>query len=105
MLYSPTSPTEFHINRSFSGVGGSIPITFGENTAPIVNPNVIGHIGLSLPLNNNITFDGSNSIDSSHNIGFGPNLDCIWKFESGEKISDFSQMLVTINLKELGCQR
>ena len=106
--YSPNldlfegSPTEFHINRSFSGVGGSIPITFGENTAPIVNPNVIGHIGLSLPLNNNITFDGSNSIDSSHNIGFGPNLDCIWKFESGEIISDFSQMLVTINLTELG---
>ena len=106
--YSPNldllegTPTEFTVNRSFSGIGGSIPITFGENTPPVVNPNVIGHIGLSLPLDKNITFDGSNSVDSSHEIGFGPNLECMWKFESGDIITQFSQMSVTVNLTELG---
>lgn len=106
--YSPNldlfegNPTQFNVNRSFSGIGGTIPITFGENTAPIINPSVIGHTGLSLPLNKNISFDGSNSVDSSHNIGFGPNLNCVWKFESGDLIYEFSQMLVILNLTDLG---
>jgi len=106
--YSPNSnwiegsPTKIHLNRSSSGISGFVPITFAKNTPPVVHSVVIGHVGLSLPLDVNITFDGSNSIDSSHNIGLGPNLECLWKFKSGNIIHDFLQMSVIVNFTELG---
>ncbi|MED5485564.1 MAG: hypothetical protein VYE59_03005, partial [Candidatus Thermoplasmatota archaeon] len=88
--YSPNSdwihgsPTNININRSISGIGGFIPITFAKNTAPIAQTTIIGYMGSSLPLGVNITFDGSSSTDSSHNIGLGSNLECVWTFKSGD---------------------
>ena len=106
--YSPNSdwiegtPTHIVLNRSISGITGFIPITFATNTVPIVNVVVEGHIGLSLPFGTNITFDGSNSLDSSHNIGLGPTLGCVWEFESDNLTHQFVQMLVIVNLTDLG---
>ena len=106
--YSPNSewihgsPTNININRSISGIGGFIPITFAKNTAPIAQTTIIGHMGSSLPLGVNITFDGSSSTDSSHNIGLGSNLECVWTFKSGDLTYDFPQMTTIVNLTDLG---
>ena len=106
--YSPNSdwiegsPTNVHLNRSMSGISGFVPITFAKNTAPIANSVIIGYAGLSLPLDVNITFDGSGSTDSSHNIGLGSNLECSWIFKSGDLIHEFTEMIVITNLTELG---
>tara|TARA_X000000368_G_scaffold418983_1_gene421246 strand:+ start:747 stop:3149 length:2403 start_codon:yes stop_codon:yes gene_type:complete len=96
------SPTNINVNRSFSGINGFIPITFAKNTAPIVQSAIIGHLGSSLPLDVNITFDGSSSTDSSHNIGLGSNLECIWTLKSGDLIYDSPQMIMIVNLTDLG---
>ncbi|MEE3134403.1 MAG: hypothetical protein VX277_01150 [Candidatus Thermoplasmatota archaeon] len=106
--YSPNSdwihgsPTNININRSISGIGGFIPITFAKNTAPIAQSTIIGYMGSSLPLGVNITFDGSSSTDSSHNIGLGSNLECVWTFKSGDLTYDFPQMITIVNLTDLG---
>ena len=106
--YSPNSewiygsPTNININRSISGIGGFIPITFAKNTAPIAQSTIIGYMGSSLPLGVNITFDGSSSTDSSHNIGLGSNLECVWTFKSGDLTFDFPQMITIVNLTNLG---
>ncbi len=106
--YSPNSdwiegsPTNIQINRSMSGISGFIPITFAKNIAPISNAAIIGYAGLSLPLDVNITFDGSGSTDSSHNIGLGSNLECSWTFKSENLIHNFTEMIVIVNLTELG---
>lgn len=106
--YSPNSdwingsPTNINVNRSISGINGFIPITFAKNTAPIVQSVIIGHLGSSLPLDVNITFDGSSSTDSSHNIGLGSNLECIWTLKSGDLIYDSPQMIMIVNLTDLG---
>ncbi|CAI8218548.1 MAG: Uncharacterised protein [Methanobacteriota archaeon] len=106
--YSPNSewihgsPTNININRSISGIGGFIPITFAKNTAPIAQTTIIGYMGTSLPLGVNITFDGSSSTDSSHNIGLGSNLECVWTFKSGDLTYDFPQMTTIVNLTDLG---
>ncbi|MBJ24426.1 MAG: hypothetical protein CMB64_07135 [Euryarchaeota archaeon] len=105
--YSPNfdwiegSPTNIHVNRSLSGVSGYLPITFAKNTPPIASGEILGFSGSSLPLEMNITLDGSKSLDSSHNIGLGPNLECEWNITQNEiEISIDLTMIWVVNLSE-----
>lgn len=96
-------PTKINVNRSTSGIIGYLPIIFGKNTPPDVRAQVIDYQGSSLPLNDNITLDGTNSVDSSHNIGLGPNLDCLWQISQDDIIHEKeSSMIWTLNVSEFG---
>ena len=98
------TPTNISVNRSLSGIGGYLPITFAKNTPPIASAEIIGYSGSSLPLEENITFDGSSSTDSSHNIGLGSHLECSWSLmHNGSEVGfDSTTMIWVVNLTEYG---
>ena len=107
--YSPSSdwiegsPTNIILNRSMSGISGFVPITFAINTPPVANGAIVNYYGSSLPLDTNITLDGSGSTDSSHDIGLGSNLECSWSIMQNGSGSTFaSTMIWILNLTEYG---
>ncbi len=97
------TPTKITVNRSISGIMGYFPIVFDKNTPPEVTGKIIDFQGTSLPLHQNITLDATSSVDSSHDIGLGMNLECGWEISQyGTKIEKKESMLWSVNLSEFG---
>ena len=69
----------------------------------ILLSKIIDFQGTSLPLHQNITLDATSSVDSSHDIGLGMNLECGWEISQyGTKIEKKESMLWSVNLSEFG---
>lgn len=96
------TPTDFEILRNSSGVGGLLPVTLAQNTAPQANGEVKDHHGQALPFSQNFTLDGSGSRDTPYNVDFGITMICGWTLSTNSTILEIEGQIAIVNLSESG---